>query len=92
MKLFNSGDMNEKGVEDAIETTNKEAGKDICTLDIYGYIDKGYVARFEEILQTFTKSTQYKGLIQYDKSVEVSKDYYALLFSTCWKGEGFQER
>lgn len=92
MKLFNSGDMKEKGVEDAIEaieTINKEAGKDIYILEIYGHVDEGYVARFEEILQTFTKAIQYKGMIQYDKSAEAIKDYYALLFSTCWKREGF---
>lgn len=84
--------MKEKGVEDAIETIetiNKEAGRDICTLDIYGRIDDGYVERFEEILKTVTKAIQYKGMVPYDKSVEAIKDYYALLFPTYWKGEGF---
>ena len=84
--------MKEKGVEDAIEaieTINKEAGRDICTLDIYGRIDDGYVERFEEILKTVTKAIQYKGMVSYDKSVEAIKDYYALLFPTYWKGEGF---
>lgn len=84
--------MKEKGVEDAIEaieTINKEAGRDICTLDIYGRIDEGYVERFEELLTTVTKATQYKGMVPYDKSVEAIKDYYALLFPTYWKGEGF---
>ena len=84
--------MKEKGVEDAIEAIeaiNKEAGKVICTLDIYGRIDDGYVARFEEILKTVTEAIQYKGMVPYDKSVEAIKDYYALLFPTYWKGEGF---
>ena len=84
--------MKEKGVEDAIEaieTINKEAGRDICTLDIYGRIDDSYVERFEQILKTVTKAIQYKGMVPYDKSVEAIKDYYALLFPTYWKGEGF---
>lgn len=84
--------MKEKGVEDAIEaieTINKEAGRDICTLDIYGRIDEGYVEHFEELLTTVTKAIQYKGMVPYDKSVEAIKDYYALLFPTYWKGEGF---
>lgn len=84
--------MKEKGVEDAIEaieTINKEAGKVICTLDIYGRIDDGYEARFDEILKTVTEAIQYKGMVPYDKSVEAINDYYALLFPTYWKGEGF---
>ena len=84
--------MKEKGVEDAIEaieTINKEVGRNICTLDIYGRIDDGYVERFEELLTTVSKAIQYKGMVPYDKSVEAIKDYYALLFPTYWKGEGF---
>lgn len=84
--------MKEKGVEDAIEaieTINTEAGKVICTLDIYGRIDDGYEARFDEILKTVTEAIRYKGMVPYDKSVEAIKDYYALLFPTYWKGEGF---
>lgn len=84
--------MKEKGIEDAIaaiECINNEMGREICTLDIYGRIDDGYVKCFEEILKSVTKVVQYKGTVPYDKSVETIKDYYALLFPTYWNGEGF---
>ena len=84
--------MKEKGIEDAIdaiEGINEEAGKEICSLDIYGRIDDGYVERFEKVLKQVTNAIQYKGMVPYDKSVDAIKDYYALLFPTYWKGEGF---
>lgn len=84
--------MKEKGIEDAIdaiESINEEAGKEICSLDIYGRIDDGYVERFEKVLQQVTNAIQYKGMVPYDKSVDAIKGYYALLFPTYWDGEGF---
>ena len=59
------------------------------SLDIYGRIDDGYVERFEKVLKQVTNAIQYKGMVPYDKSVDAIKDYYALLFPTYWKGEGF---
>lgn len=84
--------MKEKGIEDAIdavESINEEAGKEICSLDIYGRIDDGYVERFKKVLKRVTNAIQYKGMVPYDKSVDAIKDYYALLFPTYWDGEGF---
>lgn len=84
--------MKEKGVEtaiEAVETINRLAGKNVCELDIYGRIDEGYGEQFERIMCNVTPAIQYKGVVPYDKSVEVIKDYYALLFPTFWRGEGF---
>ena len=84
--------MKEKGIEDAIDaiqSINEDAGRVICSLDIYGRIDDGYAERFEEVLKNVTEAIQYKGMVPYDKSVEAIKDYYALLFPTYWDGEGF---
>lgn len=84
--------MKEKGIEDAMETVeaiNAEAGQTVCTLDIYGNIDAGYTERFEEIMAKATSAVQYRGKVPFDKSVETIKNYYALLFPTCWSGEGF---
>ena len=70
--------MREKGIEDAIdaiESINEEAGKEICSLDIYGRIDDGYVERFEKVLKQVTNAIQYKGMVPYDKSVDAIKDY-----------------
>lgn len=65
--------MKEKGIEDAIDaiqSINEDAGRVICSLDIYGRIDDGYVERFEKVLKQITNAIQYKGMVPYDKSVE----------------------
>ena len=84
--------MKEKGIEEAInavESINKENGKVICTLDIYGMIDAEYRERFQKVLTMSTDAVRYKGVVPFDKSVETIKGYFALLFPTCWSGEGF---
>ncbi len=84
--------MKEKGIEtaiEAIERINKESNRMICTLDIYGRIDEGYKDRFEEVIDNTTDAVVYKGMVSYDQSTNVIKDYYALLFPTYWDGEGF---
>ena len=84
--------MKEKGIEDAIyavETINAELGRTICTLDIYGKVDEGYERKFNEIIKNTTEAIKYRGMVPYNKSVEMIRDYYALLFPTYWAGEGF---
>ena len=84
--------MKEKGIEiaiKAIEEINREKGYEFCTLDIYGAVDNAYENRFKAIIAKAGKSISYCGLVPYDKSVDVLKKYYALLFPTYWKGEGF---
>lgn len=82
----------EKGIEDAIyavEAINAEFGRIICTLDIYGKIDKRYEQEFNELIKNTTEAIKYRGMVPYNKSVETIKHYYALLFPTYWPGEGF---
>lgn len=84
--------MKEKGIEDAIsaiENINSAAGREVCKLDIYGQVDNGYQARFEEVLNKVSSAISYCGKVPYDASVDTLKDYYALLFPTYWDGEGF---
>lgn len=84
--------MKEKGIEiaiDAIQNINLEAKRIVCELDIYGRVDDGYKENFEKIMSTVTNAVKYKGMVPYDRSVETIKEYYALLFPTYWKGEGF---
>lgn len=84
--------MKEKGIEDAIKAVqaiNKENGRVICTLNIYGLIDEGYKVRFEKIMGKVPDEIKYCGKVPYEKSVETIKKYYALLFPTFWRGEGF---
>lgn len=83
--------MKEKGVEDAcnvIKAINKEAGKTIYTLDIYGQVDSRQTKWFADLQKQFTSAIAYGGLVPFDKSVEVLKNYFALLFPTKFYVEG----
>ena len=80
----------EKGISDAIDAimeVNKQNNLS-CKLDIYGQIDDSYKKEFEDKLKESKKHVEYKGVIQFDKSVDVLKNYYALLFPTYWPSEG----
>jgi glycosyltransferase involved in cell wall biosynthesis len=84
--------MREKGIEDAIEAVkkiNSERNEIVCTLDIYGQIDKEYEERFQQLTKEFPDFISYKGLVDFDKSTEVLKNYFALSFPTYYEGEGF---
>lgn len=84
--------MDEKGIGDAIEAIekiNKKTNCVKCTLDIYGVIDPSYKEEFQRILENSSDAIKYVGCIDYDKSSETLKEYFALLFPTRWSGEGF---
>lgn len=84
--------MKEKGIEDAVNAVkevNQEADRIVYTLDIYGQIDSGQAQWFENLQTTFPDYINYRGVVDYDKSVEVLKNYFALLFPTYYDGEGF---
>ena len=84
--------MKEKGIEEAIhvvEELNKEYGNPIFELDIYGQIDKNQEQWFQKLKETFSNQIHYKGLVDYNKSTSVLRQYHALLFPTFYKGEGF---
>jgi len=83
--------MREKGIEDAVnavKAVNEAAGSTVYELDIYGQVDAGQTEWFEELQKTFPEYIRYGGLVPFDKSVEVLKDYFALLFPTRFFTEG----
>lgn len=83
--------MQEKGIEDAVnavKAVNEAAGSTVYTLDIYGQVDAGQTQWFEDLQKTFPDYIRYGGLVPFDKSVEVLKDYFALLFPTRYFTEG----
>ena len=83
--------MKEKGIEDAIDavkTINLEYGKTIYTLDIYGQVDPTQNEWFDKLKMELPDSIKYCGLVPFDKSVEVLKNYFALLFPTRFYTEG----
>ncbi len=84
--------MKEKGIEDAVNavvTVNKELGYHAFSLNIFGQIDSGQTEWFSRLQEILPSYIQYRGLIPFDKSVEVIKEYFALLFPTYYEGEGF---
>lgn len=83
--------MKEKGIEDAIEAVkaiNEKLGKTVYTLDIYGQVDAAQIEWFDELKSNFPEYVSYGGLVPFDKSVEVLKNYFALLFPTHFYTEG----
>ena len=83
--------MKEKGVTDAIyacDRLNKEVGKNVCSLDIYGPIQESYQAEFFGLCEEHSSVVKYKGIVSPDKSVETLKNYYMLLFPTLFYTEG----
>ena len=44
---------------------------------------------FDELKDSFSACVHYGGLVPFYKSVEVLKNYFALLFPTYYEGEGF---
>ena len=84
--------MKEKGIEDAVnvvKTVNEHFGRTVYTLDIYGQVDSAQTEWFNELKRTFPSYIKYGELVPFDKSVEVLKNYFALLFPTYYEGEGF---
>lgn len=84
--------MKEKGIEDAVnsvKTVNEQAGRTVYTLDIYGQVDSAQTEWFNELKSTFPLYIKYGELVPFNKSVEVLKNYFALLFPTYYEGEGF---
>ena len=78
--------MKEKGIEDAIKCV--EELKENVIFDIYGPIDINYEDRFNEILKTLPENINYRGVIDFEKSTEILKEYDILLFPTKFKTEG----
>ena len=83
--------MKEKGIEDAVNAViniNKKYNKIVYKLDIYGQIDSNQIKWFNNLKNSFPDYINYCGIIDYDKTTEVLKDYFLLLFPTYYEGEG----
>ena len=82
----------EKGITDAINTIhkiNKNFGEIVSKLDIYGPVADEYKEEFAELENNFGEAISYKGIVDFDKSVQTLKEYDALLFPTLYEHEGF---
>ena len=80
--------MKEKGIEDAIKAINDVNdlyGRKIVSLDIYGVVEEEY---FEYLKTLLNDSCKFCGAVDSSESIEILKNYYALLFPSYWDGEG----
>jgi len=83
--------MKEKGIEEAVNavvTTNEFYKRKVYSLDIYGQIDDGQTSWFEKLSETFPDEIKYCGVVPFEKSVDIIKTYFALLFPTKFYTEG----
>lgn len=83
--------MKEKGIEDAVsaicEVDKLYPGS--VSLDVYGKVDPEQSQWFENLKNSFPGNITYRGIVDAEKSVDVLKDYYGLIFPTYYEGEGF---
>ena len=83
--------MREKGIDEAVNAvmaTNAHYGRTVFSLDLYGQVDDDQVTWFENLSAKFPAEIQYCGVVPFEKSVEIIKSYYALLFPTKFYTEG----
>ena len=83
--------MKEKGIEtaaNAVKSVNESLGYQAFSLDIYGVVEAEQKDWFEKTKNEFPDYIMYRGYVDADKSVEVLKDYFALLFPTHFYTEG----
>lgn len=83
--------MREKGIEDAVNAVsavNTQLGYQAFSLDIYGQVDAEQTEWFDALKNSFPDYIRYCGCVDADKSVELLKDYFTLLFPTCFYTEG----
>ena len=80
-----------KGIADAAEAVmyvNSKLGRIVFNLDIYGKVEAGEEEWFSSLMRKVSSEVRYKGVVSFDKSVQVLKDYAFMLFPTRYPGEG----
>ena len=83
--------MPEKGIEDimrAVKNINEKRGSVVYSLDIYGPVDEKQADWFKKTSESFPEYVTYRGVVDFKKSVEVLKNYFALIFPTRFYTEG----
>lgn len=81
----------DKGIAEAsqvIKHINSTKGRDVLTLDVYGPVKPIDQQWFDQVQASFPDSVKYKGVVPFDKSVEILKDYFMMLFPTKAYTEG----
>ena len=82
----------EKGIgmaAEAVLAINQKAGAHVAELYVYGPIEDNYDKQLDEYIEASNGTITYCGVADAAASVGILKDYYALLFPTTFRGEGF---
>ncbi|HEP1805352.1 TPA: glycosyltransferase [Streptococcus suis] len=80
-----------KGIPNIVRAVNKVnelLGRTVCTLDIYGKVMERYEDDFAKLKSEFGENIRYRGVVDFDKSVETLKNYYMVVFPTRYYTEG----
>jgi glycosyltransferase involved in cell wall biosynthesis len=83
--------MKEKGIETAIravEEVNQKLGYTVFSLDIYGPVAEESKEWFQTLQDNMQEYICYRGCVSSNQSVDVLKEYFALLFPTHFYTEG----
>lgn len=83
--------MKEKGIEDIINVVkniNEAQGSVVYHLHIFGQVDEGQKEWFKHLSDQFPEYIEYGGVIPFSESVNVLKEYFALVFPTRFLTEG----
>lgn len=81
-----------KGIEvaiNAVRRVNEHLSNGSIKLDLYGLIQPGFESWFNNLLKKNMEIVEYKGIIDFDKTVETLQHYFLMLFPTYYYGEGF---
>lgn len=82
----------EKGITNAIEAVkrvNQDAGKIVCTLDIYGFPQEDYADEFENLVNQNKECVFVHPYLDDTNAIRVLSEHYMMLFPTYYSGEGF---
>lgn len=74
---------------EAVKLANEALGGKKIHLDIYGICPPDYQPDFDALLAENGDFIRYGGVVDFDKTTETLKNYFAMLFPTYYYGEGF---
>lgn len=74
---------------EAVKKANSVLKSNYIQLDVYGIIAPEYETVFNTLLEENKEFVSYGGVLDYDKTSDTLKDYFAMLFPTYYYGEGF---
>lgn len=74
---------------EAVKLANEILGGNKIHLDIYGICPPEYQDTFDKLLADNSEFVSNGGIVDFDKTTETLKNYFAMLFPTYYYGEGF---